>query len=70
MTIGLDTIGRHAVGEMLLQSGAPLIYPPVSRLASGAYSPGAQLVTLGVDLEWDNGDPMTWDNDESIGWEA
>jgi hypothetical protein len=70
MTIGLDTIGRHAVGEMLLQSGAPLIYPPVSRLASGAYSAGVKLVVLGVDLEWDNCDPIIWDDDSDMGWEA
>ena len=70
MTVGLDTIGRHAVGEMLLESGAPLIYPPVSRLAHGSYTPGAQLATLGVGIEWDDGDIMIWDDGSEIGWEA
>ena len=70
MTIGLDAIGRHAVGEMLLQSGAPLTYPPVSRLASGAYSPGVKLVVLGVDLINDEGDYVVNDDGDIIGTEA
>jgi hypothetical protein len=70
MTIGFDGIGFHAIGEMITGSPAPLIYPPVSRLASGAYSAGVKLVVLGVDLEWDNGDPIIWDDDSDMGWEA
>jgi hypothetical protein len=68
--IGFDGIGFHAVGELILQSGSPLTFEPVSRLTSGAYSPGTQLVELGLGIEWDNDDIMIWDDDSEIGWEA
>ena len=68
--IGWDGIGFHAIGEMISDAGSPLTFPPVSRLASGAYSPGAQLAELGLDIEWDNNDIIVWDDGSGMGWEA
>ena len=69
MTIGFDGIGFHAIGEMITGLPAPLTLSPVSRLASGAYSPGVKLAELGADLEWDDGSIMVWDDETGIGWE-
>ena len=68
--IGGDGIGFHAIGEMITGTPAPLVYRPISRLAHGSYTPGAQLATLGVGIEWDDGDIMIWDDGSEIGWEA
>jgi hypothetical protein len=69
--IGMDGIGFHAVGEMILSTAAPVLYEPVSRILSGgAYIPPSQIHTLGVDIIWDNEDEMIWDNGDNIGMEA
>lgn len=65
--------GHPIAGAPLSGSGeTTVIYAPVSRIMAGGgiNSRPAELVELGVDLLWDNGDLIVWDNDENIGWEA
>ena len=72
MTIGLDAIGFHAIGEMITNLSAPLTFEPVSRIVAGGWSNNrpAEVAVLGVDLIWDDEQLMIWDDDTEIGWEA
>jgi hypothetical protein len=69
--IGFDAIGRHAVGEMILDATPPITYPRASaNMSSGGTSYANNQTELGADLLWDDGSLIAWDDDTLIGWEA
>jgi hypothetical protein len=66
--MGLDGIGFHAIGEMIL--GAPIIvYNLVSKISASAVLASPPLVDLSLALLWDDGDAVLWDSGDAVLWE-
>jgi hypothetical protein len=68
--IGFDGIGFHAIGEMITNLSAPLVYEPVSRIVAGGWGNGrpVEVVVLGAELLWDNDDFIVYDSGDHINW--